>query len=147
MNWSYISGFFDGEGSITHNGKGFRLTISQTNRGVLSKIQRFSQAGYVIEVKKRKPHWKRGWVFYIATQEDILNFLKNSYPFLIVKKDLAKKTIPILEVRVKQKRERELASKKLKAQARRLRKKGLTYRQIGKKLKIDFGHARRIILK
>ena len=59
MNWSYIAGFFDGEGSVAHNGKGFRITIAQTDLEILNLIKDFTGVGHVIEVTKRKKHWKK----------------------------------------------------------------------------------------
>ncbi len=48
MTWNYVVGFFDGEGSITKNGSGFRITIVQTNKEVLEEIKKFIQLGGVL---------------------------------------------------------------------------------------------------
>lgn len=144
MTWSYIAGFFDGEGSITHNGKGFRITIAQTNMEVLDEIKFFVGAGNIISVTKRHPHWKDSWVYNISTQKEIYKFLLNVLPFLIVKKALAQKTIPLLRgVVVKQESRKEKREDLIK-KTKKLREQGLTYRQIGSRLDIDFGHARRM---
>jgi len=75
MNWDYIAGFFDGEGCITYGrSKRYRIMISQTHKEVLESIRDFVGVGYVVEVAKRKSHWKDSWVFYIAKQEDSLKF-------------------------------------------------------------------------
>jgi len=146
MDWSYIAGFFDGEGSITKIGNGFRITIPQANLSVLKKIKKFVRKGYIIKVTKRKKHWKDSWVYYMAKQKDINNFLKKIFPFLVVKRNLASKVldklVKILENMEAKNKKRVLVINKSK----KLRKKGLTYRQIGKQLGIDFGYARRIIL-
>ncbi len=147
MTWAYIAGFFDGEGSITNNGKGFRITIAQTNQEVLEKIRDFVGAGYVIAVAKRREHWKDSWVYYISSQQDILRFLLGIFMFLVVKKKLAVKTIPILETVVKKQKERQIKNIYLIQNSKKLREDGLTYREIGRKLGIDFGHARRLTMK
>jgi len=44
MNWSYIAGFFDGEGSIvpiSSNGKSYRVSIAQSNKEVLELMAEF----------------------------------------------------------------------------------------------------------
>lgn len=88
MTWQYIAGFFDGEGSFCHNGKGFRITISQTDENVLNEIKKFTGLGNVIKVTKRRDHWKDAWVYYIAKQEDVLTFTQNTTEYLLVKKDI-----------------------------------------------------------
>ena len=146
MNWSYIAGFFDGEGSLTHNGKGFRITVPQTNEEVLNKIRDFSGVGYVIKLRKREAHWKDAWLYYIASTKGVCIFLEKASPYLVLKKKLALETIPYLKkelIRMKKKKE---LYKKRKKQAKKLRGKGLDYRTIGKKLGIDWGYARRLAL-
>jgi len=147
ISWKYIAGFFDGEGSICHNGKGFRITVSQSSYGVLKDIKVFVGLGNIFETKKRQEHWKDSWVYYIAKQEDVYTFLMRILPFLIVKKKLALKTLPELKRNVEQIKKRKNRTKKNIIQAKKLRKQGLSYRKIGKKMNIDFGHARRLTLK
>jgi len=146
INWSYLAGFFDGEGSITHNGKGFRITIPQTNLEVIKKIQQFTKYGNVLSISKRKSHWKDSWIYYIARQKDILFFLKRIFPHLVVKKSYTKQVIKTLNIVVARQERHASAIKNRKINARGLRKRGLSYRAIGKRLNIDWGYARRIIL-
>lgn len=146
MNWSYIAGFFDGEGSITRVSKGVRISISQTNEPVLNDIKEFAGYGFVFKNRKRQPHWKDSWVYYIARQEEVYKFLKSVYPHLTVKKELAQKTIPRLNSFVIRQKKQEKKRTENKKQAKILREQGLTYRQIGAKLGIDFGHVRRLVL-
>lgn len=147
MDWRYIAGFVDGEGSIIKNGENdYRIAIPQTHEGVLRAIQDFTGMGNICQVAKRKAHWKESWVYCIARQEDTLIFLKRIYPYLIVKKDIAQRTIPIAARIVSNQRKNKLRlQKKIKA-CKFLRETGLSYRQIGKKLKVDHGYARRLIL-
>lgn len=146
MTWQYIAGFFDGEGSLTHNKKGYRITISQTDKSVLQEIKYFSYCGKIFKNKKRKPHWKDSWVFYIAKQEDILHFLLKIYPFLITKKSLVKMVIPDLRIQTNLIKDKKDKVENLKKEIVMLRNQGSTYREIGEKLNIDFGHARRLYL-
>ena len=146
MTWEYIAGFFDGEGSLTNNGKGYRVTISQTNKEVLENILEYSGVGNIFKNKKRQVHWKESWVFYVAKQKDVYLFLKKISPFLIVKSKQINKFLPIIIKKVKEIDQKKLNRKKRIKKAKNLRKKGLTYRQIGKKMNVDFGYARRLIL-
>jgi intein-encoded DNA endonuclease-like protein len=146
MTWEYIAGFFDGEGSITYNGKGYRVSIAQTNKEVFDKMVASIGCGMIFEVKKRQEHWKQSWVYYIAKQEDVFRFLQECYPYLIVKKQLAKKTIKELCVSIKAAQARKTLRAERIKQATILRNNGLTYRAIGKQLHIDFGYARQLIL-
>ena len=147
MNWSYIAGFFDGEGCITRNDKGVRLVITQTNFKVLEQIRKFVGFGFIIKPTKRKAHWKDSWVYYIARQKDICSFLQSVLKYLVVKRQLAEKTIPKLKIVVDNQQQRKDRRKRLVRMSRKLRSEGLTLRAIGKKLDIDFGYARRLIIK
>lgn len=147
MSWQYIAGFFDGEGSIVHNGKGYRVTISQTNFLVLKTIQDFAGFGYIFQNRKRKAHWKESWVYYVAKQAEVYILIKNILPFIIVKKDLAIKVLPELSLTVEKHQKQIINRLRIIREAKLLRSQGLTYRKIGIKLSIDWGYARRIILK
>jgi len=146
MTWSYIAGFFDGEGSIGHNGKGFRVTIPQTNEQVLQELKKFSKMGNVIATAKRKAHWKDNWVYYVARQEDVQVFLRRVLPHLIVKRSAVeqaiKKIAPLLVVQ----KQRATLAKHRREEVKILREKGLSYRVIGRKVGIDWGYARRLYL-
>ena len=146
MNWDYIAGFFDGEGSVTDYKKKCRVTITQTNKEVLERIRSFAGVGSIAEITKRKSHWKDSWVYYISKQSDLLKFLNGVAPRLVVKRKLAQNAIVVLERKLQEReaRQQELFARTYKA--RELRRQGLPYRDIGKVLHIDFGHARRIVL-
>ena len=147
MDWQYIAGFFDGEGSVVYNGKGFRVTITQTNFKVLDEIKQFTKVGMIFEVTKRKAHWKDSWVYLIAKQQDVYLFLMNILKFSVVKKELIKKSLPQIKKIINQQNIKRLKREKIIKNAKQYRIAGLTFRQIGKKLNIDFGYARRLILK
>jgi len=146
MNWSYIAGFFDGEGSLTHNGRGFRITIPNTNEDVINAIHIFTGIGNVIKLRKREIHWKDSWLYYIACKRDVYVFLKKTAPYLIVKKKHALQVIPYLKNELIKMEEKKNVYKKRKIEAKKLRLHGLNYREIGRKLEIDWGYARRLVL-
>jgi len=56
MNYQYIAGFFDGEGTTRIEKSENRVSISipQTNLLVLQKIQKFCGFGRICKVKKEK---------------------------------------------------------------------------------------------
>ncbi len=147
MDWKYIAGFFDGEGTIAHNGKGFRITITQTNEDVLEAIRRFTSSGYIVEITKRKKHWKDSWLFYIAKQKDVYNFIANIKDYLIVKEVLAKKTLIQLKAYLKVREKQRLLKENRIKHAKVLRMKGWSYRKMGKQLNTDYGYIRRLLLK
>lgn len=97
MNWSYIAGFFDGEGYVYANGK-IVLVITQVNREVLECIQDFSGMGHITTSdhrgnKKWNKNWQTSFAFRISKQKDVADFLKAVRPYLIVKRDIADKAI------------------------------------------------------
>lgn len=146
VSWSYIAGFFDGEGSITHNGRGFRVTIPQTNLGVLLEIKKFTGVGYVIKIAKRRAHWKTAWIFYVASQRDVRSFLRRVQPNLILKRTRIARILKKLDRIVSDQRRRHTIAQTRKLRAKYLRQSGLSYRAIGRAVGIDWGYARRIIL-
>ncbi len=146
MSWKYIAGFFDGEGSIARNGRGFRITIPQTNLLVLKRIKAFTRVGTICKVTKREMHWKDSWTYYIASQEDVLLFLKNVLPFVIVKHLVVSRVLPKINVLVRLQREKKERLILRISKALQLRKKGLSYWRIGLKMNLDRGYVRRLVL-
>lgn len=145
MDWRYIAGFFDGEGTLTKVEKRYRIYITQTNFGVLDAIRRFTGVGNVRPIKKRQPHWQDAWVYYIADKHRIRSFLDGVKPYLIVKKRLALAALDAVDVKIKNEQERiSLKHSRIKVIAQR-RDQGLSYRAIGKELGIDWGYARKLI--
>lgn len=147
MDWRYIAGFIDGEGTIFIKNNRFRINVTQTNKEVLQAIKNFANCGNVAEITKRKAHWKDCWVYYISNKKDIFEFLTKICPYLIVKKDDAQYAIDYLRNDLPRmlKQKQELLERKKTAES--LRKAGLSYREIGKKLGHDWGYIRRLILK
>ena len=147
MNWQYIAGFIDGEGTIFIKNNRFRITVTQTNKEVSMAIKDFALCGNVAEITKRKSHWNDCWVYYVCNIEDIYNFLAMTLPFLIVKKEAALYALSYLKEELPKMRKKKEAIEERRRVARALREDGLSYREIGKKLKVDWGYVRRLILK
>lgn len=149
MTWSYIAGFFDGEGSLVrhYRGHGFRALIPQTNLQVLEEIQKFTEFGYIFEVTKRKEHWKQGWLYGVSRQSDVLILLKNIQEYTIVKRKLIDEALPRIERRLKELGALKKQLHERLALAYKMRGKGETYRTIGRRLKVDYGYIRKMMKK
>jgi len=146
MDWQYIAGFFDGEGSITHNGQGYRISIPQSHQPVLDAIRAYSHVGKVFSLTKRQRHWKDAWVYAIARQKDVLFFLQHIRPFIIVKRKSVDQVLQKLPSIVNLQGQRATLAAWRRSEAIRLRQKGLSYRAIGKQIGIDWGYVRRLTL-
>ena len=147
MTWEYIAGFFDGEGSIIHKRTGYALSVSQTNEEVLNEIQHFTGVGNVYPLSKRKSHWKDAWVYCVTDYRGTLKVLKGMLPHLIVKQKLAQLAIVQVQKLLMNGEQKVQIRTTRQNKARKLREDGYTFRAIGKELGIDFGYARKLILK
>lgn len=93
MNWSYIAGFFDGEGnlSISHTGKTYHLLVRlySSDINILNMIQEFSRVGKIYHKLKDNGDHSNMYEFCISNKGDCLYFLENMLPFLLIKKEQA----------------------------------------------------------
>ncbi len=144
MTWEYVAGFVDGEGAIVKRNRGYVLFISQTNFEVLDKVHEFIGKGSIYSITKRKSHWKDAWVFSSRSSENTHYILTKIVDKLIVKKRQASKAIRELEKRFEEIQKQRNIRENRATKVRKLRSRGLTYREIGRILKIDFGYARRL---
>jgi hypothetical protein len=82
----------------------------------------------------------------VAKQTEVYDFVKKVKPFVIVKKYLIiKANLELKNIVNNQKLKKKLYFYR-KKEIKNLRNKGLTYREIGRKLKIDWGYVRRLNL-
>lgn len=106
MDWSYVSGFFDGEGCV-FIGRNNRpvVTVSQTvgEHNVLEKLKAFLQAHgissaniYSISRKHHNPKWKDAHTLQIGKSKDVEIFLRNCLPHLIVKVSKATEALSLI---------------------------------------------------
>ena len=106
----YIAGFFDGEGGIYVTQKvdkrfgkdilvrNIRCQVTNGDIKVLKMIQQ--KYGGIIREKQRERNWKPAFYLEIASQKDILKFLQDIEPYLIVKKEQVKLAIQYLKSRL-----------------------------------------------
>lgn len=98
MNWDYLAGFLDGEGSIIIRSPRVRLYISNTDKNILDEIQKFLNCGAVYHVKRNdKPKWKKQYGWTVGNHKDCLRILRELNFRLILKKDLCEKAINYIE--------------------------------------------------
>jgi len=99
MNWSYIGGFFDGEGTISvpmgyEKLKRPVVIIYQSEKAPLLAIQQF-MVDFGIECYLHETHYKNNWtkkaIFRLQpkTLNDVRKFLYHVFPHLILKRQLA----------------------------------------------------------
>ena len=99
MNWKYIAGFFDGEGSVGWYGKDNknpRITISQKNDKVLFKIKEFLLKEKIRSGIANKDSKEIVTQLFITRRKDVESFLKNIIPHLIVKKRGAERVLDLV---------------------------------------------------
>lgn len=99
MNWKYIAGFFDGEGSIV-SGSGVSsvyVRISQKNRHILDDIRFFLSAnGIVSGITFDKRVSKPSHNLYLASRSSVTLFLTSIFPYLRVKKTIAQDALRLM---------------------------------------------------
>ncbi|MCJ7634145.1 hypothetical protein MUP77_17375 [Candidatus Bathyarchaeota archaeon] len=101
MDWCYIAGFFDGEGSVFFgykypNGKTVRLQVVNTNLEVIEVIKNFIDCRTVrksIREGNRKPIYECA----ITNHENCLRIAKQLLPYCIVKKEKLEALIKFIE--------------------------------------------------
>jgi len=106
----YIAGFFDGEGGIYVTQKvdkrfgkdilvrNIRCQITNGDIKVLKMIQQ--KYGGIIREKQREEGWKPAFYLEISSQKDMLKFLRDIEPYLIIKKEQVKLAIQYLKSRL-----------------------------------------------
>lgn len=98
MNWDYIAGFIDGEGSIIVVPPRVRIYISNTNKKVLERICKFIGAGKVSVVKRQmKENWKEQYAWTLCEHSKCLEILKKLENKLIIKREKCQEAIKYIE--------------------------------------------------
>lgn len=96
MNWDYIAGFIDGEGSIVNTQNRVIISISNTHIGVLNEIKKFIGCGHISVYHYNPQKWKPSGAYKIGKHEEVLHVLENIEDRLIIKKKKAKDTIKFI---------------------------------------------------
>ena len=95
MDWSYIAGFFDGEGNLhlnfVKNKTQLQLTcrIYNSNIEVLNQLKEFIGNGNIYS-KKNNENWSAVYELTINKKVEVLSFLESIFPYLIIKKEHVK---------------------------------------------------------
>jgi len=99
MDWSYLAGFIDGEGSIIIKPPRVRLYIGNTHRGILEEIRDFVDCGkvYDINMENKSKKWSKQYGWTIGNHLDVLRILEGLKGKLVVKKDLCEKAISYIK--------------------------------------------------
>lgn len=98
MNFEYIAGFFDAEGSVYFKDRTFKdgytrkvisLQFINTNEFLLKEIQKFLNAGYTYERKFKGNHFgkKPIYAFYVYKKEDVIRIAKELLNFSLIKRE------------------------------------------------------------
>jgi len=116
---AYLAGIIDGEGSImlwkseidskTRGQFNLRINVTSTDKCLIDWLfENFGGHTYLSRAPSRisKPHWKKQYLWSVPRPE-ILKFLQDIYPYLIIKKERCKIAIKFRETF--QKRERNLS--------------------------------------
>ena len=139
MNWDYIAGFFDGEGSITHTiGRSYRVSFAQCHYGVLYKIREFLQIqcpGIHTWITYKQPTSitvQDQWYLAFSKSTSVRFFLQQIRDRVIVKKELLEYVLENLTDTVSHK-----ITPEMNEQILELRSKGLSQTAIAQKLGIS----------
>ncbi|MDO8623271.1 MAG: LAGLIDADG family homing endonuclease [archaeon] len=99
MDWDYLAGFIDGEGSIIIKPPRVRIYISNTDKKVLDEIRNFVNCGkvYEINMENKNKKWSKQYCWTICSHKEILKILKNLKGRLIIKEELCEKAINYIE--------------------------------------------------
>lgn len=92
IEWAYIAGVFDGEGSLTTDNKdarNYRVSVVQKDHTLLYWIRQTVGAGYVQLVNGGKDTG----TYRLQRQRQVFEFLLAIHPYLIVKKDKTREAI------------------------------------------------------
>lgn len=119
MNWNYVAGFFDGEGSVTvrthqHGKDYFSLLFYNTHLPTLRTLRAFLHCGSILKSCGGKGHQKQVWVLKINRQRQNLSIAKQLVNRTIIKRPKLRKLIRILSTRNHNGELRELTRSRLK---------------------------------
>jgi intein/homing endonuclease len=118
LDWKYIAGFMDGEGSIViySNRNLVSITISNTNREVLERIKDFTKMGHIyLDNRINRPVvWKQEYSYQIVAYKDVRMFLCKIKDYAIVKKEKVERAIVFIDSCPRRKFRTELDSVKVR---------------------------------
>lgn len=77
---AWAAGLFEGEGSISPHGNGFRCAVEMTDKDIIERLQQMfpgPSVGY-----RQRENWKPTWLWRINKTKDIQSFLSKILPYL-----------------------------------------------------------------
>ncbi len=93
MNWVYIAGFFDGEGSIgkhTQAKNYWRISIGQKSKEVLYMIKEFTKMGAIYQENSKDMYRYQIW-----RQDEVYRFVTAILSHTVVKKSQLEKYLKL----------------------------------------------------
>ncbi len=95
INWAYVAGFFDGEGSLHMDRyeSTVQLRIDNTFRRAIVEIKSFVKCGTISNRGRAKPYHKDRIRLTVSNHSDVLRILEGMLPYLIVKRERAEAMI------------------------------------------------------
>lgn len=139
MDWSYLAGFFDGEGSIILDGKRAIVVFGNTDEEVINQIRHFIEpfvgCRNIYVEKKRNPKHKTFYRLDIYNWFGTRQILEKMLPYLIIKKQRAEEAIEWIDKKEwGYNRIYKFVNQKVTMQTLiKLRKQGLTQKEIGER--------------
>ena len=104
MDWSYVSGYFDGEGTARCKAAPSRpdyvltmLSWANTHEESLRKIHEFIGCGYIQRRKKKSEEYTRGYELKVNRALDVIRVGEAMLPHLIIKHDKVKEIIEFVK--------------------------------------------------
>jgi len=146
MEWAYLAGFFDGEGSIVRQSKSScKISFSQNYLPVLEEIKLFLEDydiySWVSSYTNKNRQYNASYQLQFSASPGVKLFLTNVLPYLIVKAEKAEEALSIIPSNPKPRARLE----DVKDEIRSLRILGLTYSEIIEETGVSRGTIQRAI--
>lgn len=103
--WSFLAGVVDCDGCITYykEAKSWRVKLSNTNKKFVEHLSKLINIPNIYsQTRFRGDRWNRKTIYSleIVAKREVLDFLKNVIPYLIIKKSVAKKALSEMRKRL-----------------------------------------------
>lgn len=93
---AWLAGFFDGEGSLVlrlgngrHGANACALSIVNTNRSSLERVQTITACGSIVPKPVKKAKHKQTWMWHTNRQREVIDVLRQIEPYLTIKRPAA----------------------------------------------------------
>jgi predicted transcriptional regulator len=97
MNWSYVAGYFDGEGHVGWHARKASLSWSNTHLDSLIAMQQFMRCGKIRTKQNVNTNSKPVHNLLIERREDLLYVINNLIPYCLVKREALIELLPHVE--------------------------------------------------